>query len=736
MVGDDANIVFIEFLKQLLEIIKILSSGKGGIPKDKTKTPKQPKIKFGSLTKKDFDKLKKAGIDFKYITIPKEKVEELKSTAKDIGGSFFSTQLVDGNNAVIAVPSQLMGAVDAAVQHITAEHMKNDPSTLIVKDGNSKIDENDMKLTTDVLRSHDIPVYSFKSNDGKYMNVVPREFDGQYEAAVKEAAEIKKQLSGIEVTRYEQTAPLDSLDFIAEKLTAEEAQELYKAVSSDDLDVKFCKTDSAVAVYYPKDIAETVQRAKEEYRTSLEESEKYLIDVTDDTVTMDVEKLVIEEDNNSYFVRVPNTAALDYLRIDKSEAELINGGKTLSMKLDMEREYYVFDENRSFKSTRSGAELAKCYNTKHNNVNKDTQIYQSGNNFRRIDLYSAEQNRLISLGINRASEIKTELLKQGISPKAAEKLLKDIDNKLPDNYKEIFAYPAEKTEIVYADIPNIGEYLAQSQLSEQVVGKAVCFDELPKDNGGKCLVFDKSENRYTVLPILPRLEVMNKLTEMGYSELAAKEISDRVIGSYRDTDIQKVEDIKQEKSEISAHTFDSKNPELANFSYYCTENSAVIVQESADSYKYMEIDKGMPIADVEAAVMKSFDIKDSISAAEIMKQLANEKVIEAGQPIKAGNVTVTPLSPSCIEVSKDGNSAIMPKDRIDGGRLTAIGVTDKEKTVIVNSFEKAEKAAKHPENQTLQTLKNYAAGAREKINAVKDKAKEIAKSAAAKGQDR
>ena len=134
--------------------------------------------------------------------------------------------------------------------------------------------------------------------------------------------------------------------------------------------------------------------------------------------------------------------------------------------------------------------------------------------------------------------------------------------------------------------------------------------------------------------------------------------------------------------------------------------------------------------------MKSFDIKDSISAAEIMKQLAGEKIIEAGQPIKAGNVTVTPLSPSCIEVSKDGNSAIMPKDRIDGGRLAAIGVTDKEKTVIINSFEKSEKAAKHPERQTLQTIKNYAAEAREKINAVKDKAKEIAKSAAAKGQDR
>lgn len=154
MVGDDANIVFIEFLKQLLEIIKILSSGKNGVQKDKSKTPKQPKIRFGSLSKKDFDKLKKAGLDFKYLTLPKEKLAELEKTAKDIGGSFFSTQLLDGNNAVIAVPSQLMSEIDAAIKHVTAEHMKNDPSSLIVKDGNGKIGEEDMKLTTDVLRSH------------------------------------------------------------------------------------------------------------------------------------------------------------------------------------------------------------------------------------------------------------------------------------------------------------------------------------------------------------------------------------------------------------------------------------------------------------------------------------------------------------------------------------------------------------------------------------------------------
>ncbi|MCM1524501.1 MAG: hypothetical protein NC120_08605, partial [Ruminococcus sp.] len=314
MVGNDANIVFIEFLKQLLEILKLISSDKTG----RAKTAKIPKIKFGNLRKKDFEKLKKAGLDFKYLTVPKEKLSDLEKTAKSIGGAFFATQMTDGKNAVIAVPTSLMGEMDAAVKHLAAEQMKNDPGSIILKNGVQKTNAEDMKLTADVLRSHDIPVYSFKASDGKFMNAVPKEFEGQYEAAVKEAGEIKKQLDKIEITSYEQTAPLDSLDFFAEELTENEAQELYLAAKG--LDVKFCKTENRVAVLYAKEISETVQKAKDEYRASLEESEKFLIDVTDDTVTMDIEKLVLEQDENSYFVRVPNTAALDYLKINKSEA--------------------------------------------------------------------------------------------------------------------------------------------------------------------------------------------------------------------------------------------------------------------------------------------------------------------------------------------------------------------------------------------------------------------------------
>ncbi len=713
MIGDDANIVFIEFLKQLLEIIRNMSSNRNSYPKEKNKTPKQPKIKFGSLSKKDFDKLKRAGLDFKYVTLPREKLAELENTAKDIGGSFFATQLTEGNNAVIAVPSQYINEVNAALKHIAAEQMKDDPTSLLIKDGTKKISAEDMGLTANVLRSHDIPVYSFKSSDGTYMNVVPKEFNRQYEAAIKESIDLKNQLAGIEVTRYDQTAPLDNLDRIAEKLSYEEAQEVYAAVSQDGLDVKFAQYENSVIALYSPQLAEAVKKARDEYQSSLAESEKYLIDVTDDTITMDVAKLVVEEDNNTYFVRVPNTAALDYLRINKSDVELINGGKTISMKLDMEKEYKIYDENKILKSSRTGSELAKSYNTKYLHANKDTEIYQSGNNFRRIDLYNEEQNRLISLGINNAGEIRTELLKQGISPKAADKLLKDINNKLPDNYKEIFNYSHETAEIVYADIPNIGEYLAQSQLSQQVIGKAECHGEIPKDNGSKCCVFDKNANQFTIMPIQSRLEVIATLTEMGYSELSAKEIADRVIGSYRKEDFENIEETVQKQEETVTKTFDSKNPELKDFMYHTTADSIVIVQEIEDTYKYMEIDKGISMSDVETALLKGFDIKDEMSAAEIIRELNKENIIDVPQPVTVESVTVTALSTNYVEIRKDDNAALMPKSKIDGAKLSDLGLSDDEKATIIKSLGISEEAAQNPKKLTLQGLKSFVHKVRE-----------------------
>lgn len=701
MLGDDASMAFMELIKRILDILKSVAEGNRG--PIRSKEPKKPKIKIGKLSKKDFTKLRDSGTNFGYVTIPKDKLAQLEKDVKKLGGSFFATKVENGNNAIVAVPQQYMELVSTAMRHIVADEMCTNPEKLKLKDGAAKVSEEDMKLTADILRSHDIPVYSFKSADGKYMNVVPDEFDGQYEAAMREVREISEKVKNIEITRYEQTSPLDSLD------------------------VQFAKDGEQIIAKYPAAIAEEVEKAQREFSDCVEESEKYLIDVKDNTVTMDVGKLLMGEDESAYFVRVPNTAARDYLRLNKSEVELINGDKTIAMKLDMKRKYKIYDSEENLKSERTGAQLSRSYNTKSQFAKKTTEVVKYGVGMERVELYNKEKDKLISLGIDSADKMRSEMIEQGISAGAADLLIKDIAEKLPENYKSIYNFSAEKTEIVYADIPNIGEYLAQSQLSEQLIGKAEYFGEIPMNNGGKCCVFDKSENRFTVMPILPRAEITAKLSEMGYSELCAKEIAERVVLSYRDTDKVKDSFVIDEHKPVVPMSFDTNNPELTNMMYHKSEYGMLIVQESGEQYKYMDIDKGTPMADVEKALLKNFDIKDELSAAVIMKQLAKDGIIELPPIQKVADISVGRISSNFVKVTFGGQSAVMPKDKMESRKLEEIGIDKKTADSVIKAFVGAEKKEKSTSGQTLQQLKNFASKAIKNIEIEKGKVREFAK---------
>ncbi len=74
MVGDDACTTFVELLKKILEIAKEIEENKKG---KAVKRIKYPKIKFGKLSKADFRKLQKAGSEFKYVSVPANKLSEI-----------------------------------------------------------------------------------------------------------------------------------------------------------------------------------------------------------------------------------------------------------------------------------------------------------------------------------------------------------------------------------------------------------------------------------------------------------------------------------------------------------------------------------------------------------------------------------------------------------------------------------------------------------------------------------
>lgn len=729
MIGDDACSTFVELLKRILDIVSDIEKekrrGEGYQKKD------TPKIKVGKLSKVNFAKLQKAGADFKFVTVPANKLAEIEETVKKMGGSYFNAEVGDNNNAVLAVPASQLDLLNMAMKHVVANELAENSENIIVKDGKDLIDAEDIGIISRVMNKYDIPVITFKTEDNKYMNVVPKEYEGQYSKALSEAEQIKNEVDNIEVTRYEQTAPLDALGFEAYLVTQDEAKELSAAANSEKLDISFVPYGDKVAVMYNTDISDKIENARKSYRESLQESEDFLIEVYDNVITLDMEKLNVEELNtpDSYFMRVPNTSAQDYIRIGKFEAEMINGGKTLKTELDLEKSYPVYDVSGKVKRTVSGSELTSFFNTRNRHINKDTAVYKygtEGGELRRIDLFNAKKNELISVKMGSAEEMRIALSERGLNSKTISKLLDDVNNALTDKQKKAFSYTAEKSEIVYADIPNIGEYLAQSQLSQTVIGKAECMGEIPIDNGAKCCVLDNNTQKFAVIPVLPVHQVQSMLSQMGYSEVSAKEIAEKVALSYRDSDIESsaYEVMEYKPWAIRFDSFEQNNAELNELGYHTLRNSTVIVRDDPENYRYMQIERDTPLAEVEKALRDDFGLVDDISTALVIRQLIFDEIINDSHRQELSEAKICQLSSSMIEITakESKKSLIMPISNIDTERLADIGISEKGANDIKKSFEKSISDKKCPDRQTLSEIKHFAQEKFKEISqAVKDK---------------
>lgn len=738
MIGDDACSTFVELLKRILDIISDIEKekrrGEGYQKKD------TPKIKVGKLSKSNFAKLQKAGADFKFVTVPANKLAEIEETVKKMGGSYFNAEVGDNNNAVLAVPASQLDLLNMAMKHVVANELAENSDKIIVKDGKDLIDSEDIGLVSRIMNKYDIPVITFKTEDDKYMNVVPKEYEGQYSKALSEAEQIKNQVGNIEVTRYEQTAPLDALGFEAYLVTQDEAKELSAAANSEKLDISFVPYGDKVAVMYNSDISDKIENARKAYRDSLQESEDFLIEVYDNVITLDMQKLNIEELNtaDSFFMRVPNTSGQDYIRISKAEAELINGGKTLRTELDFDKKYSVYDVSGKVKRAVGGSELTGYFNTRNKHINKDTAVYKYGTEvgeLRRIDLFNAKKNELISVKMGSAEEMRTALKERGLNSKTVNNLLDDVNEALTDKQKETFAYTAEKSEIVYADIPNIGEYLAQSQLSQKVIGRAECIGEIPKDNGAKCCILDNNTNKYAVIPVMPAKEIQAVLSQMGYSEVSAKEIADKVTASYRENDIGYGEQfIKMMPVTGDLKRYDASNAELRDMGYYNNKDSTIVIRDDAENYRYMQVERNTPLADIEKALREDLGLVDDISVACAMKQLIADNIVNDAHTFEHSEAVIKQLSGNMAEITakNSGKSEIMPVGNINAEKLAELGISEKGAADISRSFEKSIRDSKFPDRQTLGGLKQFA---QEKFKALSQAVKDKSKAKDKSGQE-
>lgn len=291
MVGDDACSVCASLIQKLLEFIANMERNKQ-FRKD-SQPPKKPKIKTGKLSKKNFEKLQQLGMSFEYLPISKNLMPQFEAAMKKMGGTFFTGGIEDNNSVYVAIPAAQRNMATLASQHMLSKEIEIKPDSFILKDGNDKISEEEMKVTSDIMSSYDIPLFAFRTDEGKYMTVVPKEFEGQYIKAMKDVREQLKEINNIDVVRYDQFSPLDKPEFAAYIVTDEEAQELAKLADFGNLGIQFAMTDKGTAVFYSTDIGDKIAGVREEYAKSLSESEQYRIDVTDNTISMDIKNLLV-----------------------------------------------------------------------------------------------------------------------------------------------------------------------------------------------------------------------------------------------------------------------------------------------------------------------------------------------------------------------------------------------------------------------------------------------------------
>ena len=241
-----------------------------------------------------------------------------------------------------------------------------------------------------------------------------------------------------------------------------------------------------------------------------------------------------------------------------------------------------------------------------------------------------------------------------------------------------------------------------------MIGRAECIGEIPKDNGAKCCILDNNTNKFAVIPVMPAKEVQAMLSQMGYSEVSAKEIADKVTASYRENDIGYGEQfIKMLPVTGDLKRYDA---ELRDMGYCNNKDSTIIIRDDAENYRYMQVERNTPLADAEKAFREDFGLVDDISVACAMKQLIADNIVNDAHTYEHSEASIKQLSGNMAEITakESGKSEIMAIGNINAEKLAELGISEKGAADISRSFEKSIRDSKFPDRQTLGGLKQFA----------------------------
>lgn len=690
MIGEDSVNSTIEMTHKLmsilLELLKLLNNRRGdrqrGVPG--TVKEKKAKVKFGEMTFPEYKKMLAEGEKMRTVNVHSEKMNELKELSKVMGGKYWVLE-TGGNTNILSVPEKYFPQLQDVLGILEQRQLSKNPGSLSVKDGSELIKKEDMELVSSVLDYYDIPAASFQKQGGDYMNIVPKEFDGQYKAAMETAENLKKEMENIEITLFDETLPLENLQRPTEKIievTIEQAEYLYEKTGGDGL--AFVKDENGVtAVRFSGEREAEINSILDKMREETGLAENYLITVVDSSITVNKEKLLENENENEYFTRVPNTSGQDYIRISKSEAQLTDGGKTITTKLDYDKTYDIYNKDGTISTQYSGRELGAKYNTKSRNTNKDTEIsHHHNDSLERVELFSSKENKLISIGIVSAEVMRRDMAEKGITGYAAEKILRDIDRAMPEEYRKIFDLKTDKPEVSFEAVTS--QQLRQYDIAQRLQGctrieldekdisgtmKNIDYDEWEKleNSGDRVCVLDKSTNQYVLVKANEDI-LRTSLEKMGYDKLHINAVV---------SEVQKLhtkEGAVLEREDISVHSFETLNAEAQQYSYAVSGDGITIVKGNINgdeaNFKYLEVSKEADRGEIENVLKKGFKMQDASAVASIVKCLEDKGILTPASPVVTRDgFEVSLVTSNYVNISKNGREALVDRNNVNTADL-------------------------------------------------------------------
>lgn len=695
---------------------------------EKAKPVDNSKVTFGKMTEKEYNAIKGSeSISLQYVE--SSKLGIIEEYAKKLGAKYFVFEN-DGVKAGIAVPDKYISQFNNVIKVALEKQLSENDNSLVVNDNDKIIKAEDKLIVDEVMNFHELPVYKFDVGEDR-MNVVPKEYEGQYYAALNEAYGIKEQLNNMEITFFEQQdTSITALDYRVTEVNSEQAG--YIASEITDARMAFMEDDGKLYCKYPAERESDVTAAINNYTESTRIAEEYKIDIIDNKITIN-KSLIETETDTDYLLRVPNTGGKDYIRLDKSEVQFADGGKTLTAHLDFDKTYKIYEKDGKFKETRTGKELAVSYNTKSRNGNDHTVTsHHFNDNLERIELYNAKDNTMMRIGLEgvSAEQVKSILLSKGISAPAAEKLCADIAKAIPQKFKDSFAFTPVSKQITITDNGlSTKNIIEQGKLAKAIEGAENSRPLITGvSNARNCCILDKKNNKYFIFNADDtRQEVTNDLQYcMKYNPLVANCIVKSALQFADDGELA---------NEVNAvMSFDTKNPEIASLKFAAADDIIVITKpeviDGETEFKNIVIQGNASMSEIEKAVSEKLGIKDSLSVAECMRCMSESHLIEPPKTaeIKIDDKTfnITKVSSECFNLNFGDKTVMMPVKDISVHKLVKdLQIDEKTAAALHKSVEKKMSQAVRADNtSSISQLKKKAAEMFRATSATAEKAAE------------